>query len=292
MIVLCMIWGIQQVVIKLAAMDIAPIMQIALRSGLAAVLVYPFIPKGTPLLEKRYVLSGIGLAILFSAEFLLVALALSLTSAAHTVVLLYTAPIFVALGLHFTLPSEQLKALQWFGIGLAFAGVMLAFLGGQGQVWSSQAFWGDVMALAAGIMWAMTTIALRLSPLGDAPATQTLFYQLLGGFVFLLPVAYGLGQTQIVWSHTAILSMLFHVLVMAFFSLMLWFWLLRKYLANALGVFSFLTPMFGVLFGVLVLKEHVELHFIFGTALVLCGAMLVSANTWLLQKWQKKTLKI
>ena len=31
MIVLCMIWGIQQVVLKLAAPDISPIMQIAIR---------------------------------------------------------------------------------------------------------------------------------------------------------------------------------------------------------------------------------------------------------------------
>ena len=292
MVVLCMIWAIQQVIIKLAALDIAPIMQIALRSGLAAILVYPLIPKGTQLLNKDYLLPGIWLALLFSAEFLLVAQALSLTSAAHTVVLLYTAPIFVALGLHWKLPSEQLKPLQWIGIGLAFGGIMLAFLGREGQALSSQVFLGDLMALGAGIMWAMTTISLRLSQLGDAAPTQTLFYQLVGGFVFLLPIAYLLGQSSIHWSNTAILSMLFHVLVMSFFSLMLWFWLLRKYLANRLGVFSFLTPIFGVIFGVIFLNEKLELHFMIGTSLVMLGVMLVSSSAWLVQKWHKKTLKI
>ncbi len=36
MIVLCMVWGLQQVILKMAASDISPLMQIALRSGLAA----------------------------------------------------------------------------------------------------------------------------------------------------------------------------------------------------------------------------------------------------------------
>ncbi|MDP3192287.1 MAG: EamA/RhaT family transporter, partial [Rhodoferax sp.] len=38
MVVLCAIWGLQQVVLKATADDIAPIMQIGLRSGVAALL--------------------------------------------------------------------------------------------------------------------------------------------------------------------------------------------------------------------------------------------------------------
>ena len=39
MVLLCAIWGCQQVAIKLAAADIAPLLQVALRSGIAALLV-------------------------------------------------------------------------------------------------------------------------------------------------------------------------------------------------------------------------------------------------------------
>ena len=291
MIILCMIWGIQQVVIKLAAVDIAPIMQIALRAGLAAILVYPFIPKPSLLLDKSYLLPGMWLALFFAAEFLCVAQALTLTSAAHTVVLLYTAPIFVALGLHWKLPTEKLKAMQWLGIFLAFSGIVISFLGRGGHALSSQVLLGDVMALLAGVMWAMTTISLRLSKLSEAAATQTLFYQLAGSFILLLPVAALMGQTTIQWTQTAILSMLFHVVVMSFFSLMLWFWLLRKYLANSLGVFSFLTPIFGMLFGILFLGEQIELNFMLGTALVTLGVIVVSRADWLTDKLFKKALK-
>ena len=39
MVVLCAIWGLQQVVLKATAADISPVLQIGLRSGVAAVLV-------------------------------------------------------------------------------------------------------------------------------------------------------------------------------------------------------------------------------------------------------------
>lgn len=285
MMILCLIWGIQQVVLKLAAADIAPIMQIAIRSGLAALLVFPFIQlkAGTHLYSKEYLLPGIWLAFLFSAEFVLVAEALRYTTASHTVVLLYTAPIFVALGLHWKLPAEKLNLIQWSGILIAFFGIMLCFIGREqaSAELLQQTLFGDFLALMAGIMWALTTISLRLTRLSDAAPTQTLFYQLVGGCVFLLPVAFILGQTEIHWTAVAINSMIFHVLIMSFFSLMLWFWLLRKYLANGLGVFSFLTPIFGMIFGVIFLHEQIEMNFMLGTGLVLIGVLTVSLHGWI-----------
>lgn len=119
---LCILWGLQQVVLKLAAPDISAVMQIALRSGLSAFMVYPMIKlaKGTSLWGRDYLAAGILVGLLFAAEFFLVAQALRFTSAAHTVVLLYTAPIFVALGLHWKLPAERLSLIQWLGIACAF----------------------------------------------------------------------------------------------------------------------------------------------------------------------------
>ena len=288
MIVLCIVWGLQQVVLKIAAADISPIMQIAIRSGLSALLVFPLIQlqQGTHLYSKAYLWPGIWLAFLFSAEFLLVAQALILTSASHTVVLLYTAPIFVALGLHWKLPSERLSKVQWSGILIAFVGIVTTFIGRENLLEQglSQVVWGDLLALLAGIMWALTTISLRLSKLNEAHPTQTLFYQLLGGFVFLFPLAVLLGQAEIHWTYIAIGSLVFHTLIMSFMSLMLWFWLLRNYLASHLGVFSFLTPIFGLLFGVLLLNETIEPNFIFGTILVIVGVLVVSMQDWIKRK--------
>ena len=279
---LCILWGLQQVALKLAAPDISAVMQIALRSGLSAFMVYPMIKlaKGTSLWGRDYLAAGILVGLLFAAEFFLVAQALRFTSAAHTVVLLYTAPIFVALGLHWKLPAERLSLIQWLGIACAFFGIVIAFLfpPAVSQAAASSALWGDVLALLAGVLWAATTIAVRLTKLAEAPATQTLFYQLFIAFLVLFPVAFFMGQATIHWSVLSLTSLLFHTVVVSFASYLIWFWLLKKYLASQLGVFSFLTPIFGMCFGVVLLNEQLELNFLVGTCFVLMGVMVVSLH--------------
>lgn len=295
MFVLCIIWGLQQVILKMAAPDISAVMQIALRSGLSALMVYPMIKlaDGGSLWSRDYLAAGILVGVLFASEFFLVAQALRFTSASHTVVLLYTAPIFVALGLHWKLPSERLSMLQWSGIALAFFGISIAFLfhpTGSAAA-SSTVLWGDALALLAGILWAATTIAVRLTKLAEAPATQTLFYQLLIAFLLLFPLAFAMGQASIEWTPFAIGSLLFHTIIVSFASYLIWFWLLKEYLASRLGVFSFLTPLFGVLCGVVLLNEKIELNFIVGTVLVMLGIMVVSLQGWVQSRSFAKALK-
>ena len=250
---LCILWGLQQVVLKLAAPDISAVMQIALRSGLSALMVYPMIKlaKGTSLWGRDYLAAGILVGLLFAA-----------------------------LGLHWKLPSERLSLIQWLGIACAFLGIVIAFLfrPAASQAAASSALWGDALALLAGVLWAATTIAVRLTKLAEAPATQTLFYQLFIAFLVLLPVAFFMGQATIHWSVLSLTSLLFHTVVVSFASYLIWFWLLKKYLASQLGVFSFLTPIFGMCFGVVLLNEQLELNFLVGTCFVLMGVMVVSLH--------------
>lgn len=285
MLLLCAIWGSQQVAIKLAAEDIAPMLQVALRSGIAAVLV------GILLLWQRgwrgwlgsTWLAGILAGVLFALEFFFIALGLRYTSASHMAVFLYTAPIFSALGLHLMLPSERLRRLQWLGIALCFGGVVMAFgVGGEWSEIDADILLGDALGLCAGMAWGATTVVVRGSRLSEAPAGLTLFYQLTVAFVLLLGYALAmvdLGQVR--WTPLAIGSVLLQGVVVSFFTYLAWFWLLRRYLASNMAVFSFMTPLFGVTFGVLVLDEPLTLNFIIGSALVLAGIMLVSSERWL-----------
>ena len=286
MIVLCMVWGLQQVILKMAASDISPLMQIALRSGLAALLLLPLVllDQKSQLMNPKNVKAGALVAVLFSLEFFLLAQALQLTSASHAVVLLYTAPIFVALGLHWKLPSERLTLLQWTGIGIAFIGIVVTFIRPQQigvNTFQQQMLWGDLYALAAAIAWAATTVTVRLSSLAQAAVTQTLFYQLAGSFILLLGLAFFMGQAVVQWTPLVMGSLAFHTLIVSFASFLAWFWLLRNYLASRLGVFPYLSPLFGIIFGVWLLDENIEANFIFGTALVLLGILVVSLQGWL-----------
>ncbi len=283
MFVLCLTWALQQVLLKAAAVDISPMMQVALRSGISAVLVWLMMRwRGEPLdLAGRDWKPGLVVGLLFALEFLFVAEGIRHTTASHAAVFLYTAPIFVALALHWRLPSERLNRVQWTGILLAFAGVVLAFLWRGSHGSGGATLLGDFLVLVGAAGWAGTTVAVRLSSLANAPATRTLQYQLIGAFVVLLPAAWLMGLGEIRHTTLAWGSVLFQGILVSFASYLVWFWLLRKYLASRLGVFSFMTPLFGVALGVWLLGEPLEPGFVVGAVLVLLGILLVNGQAWL-----------
>jgi drug/metabolite transporter (DMT)-like permease len=280
MVLLCALWGLQQVAIKVAAPDVAPIMQVALRSGLSALLVAAWARwRGQPLhLLGPALRPGLLAGVLFAAEFLFVAEGLRRTTASHMAIFLYTSPVFTALGLHLALRSERLSRLQWTGILTAFTGIAVAFGGGILTSGAGPgALLGDLLGVAAGAAWGATTVVVRRSALSEAPPAQTLQYQLLVGFVLLLAAAALTGQagrvvlTPIAWS-----SLLFQGVVISFASYLAWFWLLRRYLASRISAFSFMTPLFGVTAGVVLLGEPLTPTFGGGALLVLAGITVVS----------------
>lgn len=280
MLLLCIPWGLQQIVIKLAINDMATIVQASLRSGIAAFLVAMLlIIKGgwQPSWKGTYK-AGIVIGLLFTGEFLFIALGLKYTTASHMAVFLYTAPIFSALGLNFFVASERLKPLQWLGITICFMGVLIAFGGSISlNELNTTLLLGDFFGLLAGFFWGATTIAVRTTKLSEAPASLTLFYQLFIGFVILLIIAITTGQfNNFKLTPISISSLLYQGVIVSFISYLVWFWLLRHYLANNLAVFSFMTPMFGVTFGVLILGEKLTINFIIGAILILAGILLVS----------------
>ena len=129
-VVLSMIWGFQQTAIKASAPDIGPLMQVALRSGGAAFLLWCanrfWLREKWNMNVKFTDALKVGLG--FAGEFFFVALGLQYTNASHISVLLYTAPFFAAIGLSIKLPEERLSAIQWAGLVTAFTGIATAFL--------------------------------------------------------------------------------------------------------------------------------------------------------------------
>lgn len=286
MIALCIVWGLQQVAIKVAAPSLNPVLQIGVRSSVAVVLLLVFmVVRGERFWHRDGTLwPGILAGLAFAAEFLFVGWGLLYTTASHMVVFLYTMPIFAALGLHWFIPGERLKTVQWVGIAIAFTGIVCAFSGsllmaGEGVDTTSMLI-GDAFGVVAGLLWAATILVIRATHLAETPASKTLLYQLVITGVLLVLFGYFFFQTEPVrMTPIAWVSLTFQSIVIGFISLLVWFWLLRNYLASRLSVFSFMTPLFGVLFGVWLLDEHLDLWFMVGASLVACGIVLVNWRT-------------
>ncbi len=118
------------------------------------------------------------------------------TTAAHTIVFLYTAPIFTALGLR-VLPEEHLSRLQWAGIGVAFLGIAVAFLGFDGRS-AVELLVGDALALLAGVSWGFSNVVLRRGRIGGASTAKTVFYQ-VATVAILLGVSCSGDRTDRIW---------------------------------------------------------------------------------------------
>lgn len=278
MLVLCAIWGFQQVAIKLAAGSMSPLLQMGLRSGLAALATLGVIAwRGEGHAFRRHtILPGLAIGVLFGTEFVLGGEALRFTSASHTTIYVYSAPIAAAIGLGLLRRDERLRAGQWLGVALSFVGVIVAFSGETDAARYPHMRLGDALALGGALGWACTTLVLRNSSLANAPASVTLFYQLAGAFVLCTGLAPIMHETAFRVTPILLASMGFQIVVVAFLSYLAWYALLRRYSAARLGVLSFMTPIFGVIAGVTVLNDKLSGAFIFGAVLILAGIVVVS----------------
>lgn len=279
MIALCLCWGLQQVAIKAAAPQMNPVLQVGIRSLVAALLVTGLmvLRKESLSVQDGTFRPGVLVGLLFGGEFVAVALGLNYTTAGHMAVFLYTAPVFTALGLHWFVKGERLSRRQWWGVTLAFLGIAVGYSGSLFVPDSTRFLVGDALGILGGVFWAATTLCIRASKLSEAPPTKTLLYQLAGAAILLLPLAWWNGhQHRIVPSPGLWVNIAFQCVVVAFVSYLCWFWLLRKYLATRLSIFSFLTPFFGVAFGVLLLGEPLDPRFVLGAILVLAGITIVN----------------
>jgi drug/metabolite transporter (DMT)-like permease len=281
MLLLCASWGFQQVTIKLAAPAVSPIMQAGLRSIIATLLLLAWARmRGLQLFGRDGTLAaGIGAGALFAAEFLFIYAGLGYTAASRMAVFIYLAPCLTALGLQWFVPGERLSAHQWFGVLLAFLGIVLAFAEGFGHA-QGATLQGDVFGVIAAFLWAATTVLIRTTRLASSSATKTLFYQLAVSAVVLPPASILVGESGVSEiTPLVIASLAYQGVLVAFASYLIWFWLLTRYLAGRLSVFTFLTPLFGVSFGVIFLAEPLSAAFLGAALLVGAGIVLVNRPT-------------
>ena len=278
MVLLTALWGFQQVTIKIIAEDVSLVMQAAIRSIAATVLLVAWArAHGARLLERDGTLpAGIAAGVLFAAEFVFIYAGLEHTHASRMVVFVYLTPPLTALGLHFFVRGERLVPGQWLGVLLAFAGLVIAFWDGL-RAEGRPTLLGDLFGVLAAVMWAATTIVIRASRLAHTTATKTLFYQLAVSAAVLPAMSLLLGEPGVVaLTPLAMASLAYQSVVVAFASYLAWFWLLTRYFAARLSVLSFLTPMFGVLFGVVFLSERLTGSFALAALLIATGIALVN----------------
>lgn len=277
MLMLCISWGFNQIAVKLALPDIPAMMQATLRSigALPVLLIVGWI-RGVKFFERDGSFwPGVLAGILFSFEFVLIYQGLRLTTASRAVVFLYTAPFFVALG-SFRLLGERLRASQWTGLALSFAGVALAIGVPQANV-DTSVLLGDLMIVGGGALWGATTVIAKGTKLRLAAPEKALGYQVAISIPILAAAAWLSGEKLThVPGPLAIAVVTYQAIWIVGLTFTIWFALVQAYSASKLSAFTFITPLFGVVASYLIMHDELTLAFGAAAVLVIAGLYLVN----------------
>jgi drug/metabolite transporter (DMT)-like permease len=271
-------WGFQQVTIKVANEGISPVLQAGLRSVGATLLVWGWsAARGQRTFERDGSL-GIGILVgaLFAGEFIFLYWGLLYTPASRGILFVYTAPFVVAVGAHFFIPGERLHRIHAIGLVCAFIGVAIAFEEGL-RLPQGRERLGDSMELLAAVLWGATTVVIKATGFQRLAPAKVLFYQLACSALALPLVSLAMGEPGITYATPLVITCLaYQTIFVAFFTYLLWFWLIAHYPAAKLAAFSFLTPLFGILSGAIFLAE--PLTGALAVAMVLVGAGIYLVN--------------
>src|SRR6202051_1905376 len=277
MLMLCVSGGFNQIAVKRALPDIPPMLQATIRSSGALVVLFLIARlRGVKMFERDGTLGpGLLAGVIFGVEFVLIYRGLLLTSASRAVVFLYTAPFFVALGSYVFL-GERLRASQWGGLALCFAGVALAIGVPQADV-DAKVLLGDLLIVGGGAMWAATTLIVKATALLRAAAGKGLGYQVAISIPILALAAWFSGETLTrVPGPLALSLMAYQAIWVVGLTFLLWFALVKTYSASKLSAFTFITPLFGVVASYFIMHDTLSLAFGAAALLVVAGLYLVN----------------
>jgi len=276
-VLICLTWGFNQPAIKLAIHDVPPLTQCAIRSSLATLILLGLMRwRGLPIVARDGTLAaGLIAGLLFGVEFLLIYRGLLYTTASRAVLFIYLAPFFVVIGARWLFPGDRFGPKQWLGLLMAFIGMVVAF-GAPAPTTEPRQLLGDLMMAIAALAWAATTLIIKSSALARVSPEKTLLYQLVVCVPIVALGALVFGERITAMPSVVALGSLAYQTIVVGTTFSLWFALIVKFSASRLSAFTFLTPLFGVAAGHLVLGEPLTPAFALAVLLVAAGLVLVN----------------
>lgn len=272
-----------QVVIAVVNEGLQPVFFAGIRSAGAVVCLWLwFVLRRRPLkLERKDLFFGVLMGFLFAFEFVLLFIALDLTTVSRSSILFYTMPLWLALLAHVFIPGERITPVKAMGQAFAFLGMVIAIL------WRSDAgeasLLGDVLAVVASLGWAGLAVIARTG-LKDVAPDRQLLWQVLVSAPLLIGVSLFFGPWIRALEPIHLWGLAFQIVIMVSAGFSLWLWLLTIYPAASVAAFSFLAPVFGVLLGWWLLDEPLGAPIILALALVSMGLILINRPAQVPQK--------
>jgi len=278
MLILTLLWGVNYSAIKYSNEGISPVFASTLRSLIASFCGAIYcLRKGEKLFHTDIrLLHGLVVGLLFGLEFACIYFGMLYTDSTRSVIFVYLSPVVVAVGAHFFLKGDRLTLLKTLGLMTAFVGILFVFYG-KPKTAKANMLIGDLLEIAAGVIWGATTLYIKRFMAGKVQPIHTFLYQLFFSIPILFVVSLILEPNWIYRIDPSIVTSIFYQsVIVAFISYFVWFKLIHQYSVSRLSAFTFFTPIFGVLSGILFLGEEFTFSLMVGLPMVSAGIFLVN----------------
>jgi drug/metabolite transporter (DMT)-like permease len=277
-ITLTLLWGFNYPAIKISNQGISPVFASALRSIIACIcgVIYCLCMKRKLFHKDIMLFHGFMVGLLFGLEFACIYVGLLHTDAARSVVFVYLSPFVVAVGAHFFIRGDRLTFLKVLGLILAFFGVVIVFQG-RPKVAKQTMLFGDILQIMAAFLWGATTLYIKKFMAAKIHPINTFLYQLFFSIPILLAVSLMLEPHWISKIDLTVgVALFYQSIIVAFASYFVWFKLIHEYAVSRLSAFTFFTPLFGVLFGIVFMGEEFTHSLMVGLPMVCLGIFCVN----------------
>jgi drug/metabolite transporter (DMT)-like permease len=273
-----LIWGINFSVLKVALRDFSPLAFNAVRFGLATSVMLGVLRwrRESLRIAPRDLLPVIGLGLmghtLYQALFIT---GVARTTPANAALLMATSPLFVVIYGR-VLGIERTNRLVWAGILLSFFGIVLLIFGGGGDLRvGGDTLLGDVLVLAAAMLWAAYTTGSKPLLARYSPVKLTAVTMLYGTIpLVLISIPQILHQDWGAVSQGAWACLLYSAIFAVVVAYTVWYTSVHRVGNARTAIFSNLTPVFAVIVAWLFLGIKLSPVQVLGAAVVLGGIVL------------------
>lgn len=182
-------------------------------------------------------------------------------------------PIFTRLFSPWINPSDSHPRGEWLGIGVGLLGVVLLVM----PSWQAP----DPTQMAAGLILLVMALGYAAGILGTrrfSPylnATENLCYQVIGGILFLAPLAFAFEPVHpFAWGFKTWLALLYLGFFSTFLAFLIFFWIVKQYGSTQAAVAPYFPPFVSLLLDRLILNTLPEPLSIVGGGVILLGVYL------------------
>ena len=272
------LWGGNVVAVTYSIDWLPPVAVGAVRFALGAIVMLAWCRiEGTTLRIARSetIMAATAAALLF-AQIATFNIGVGMTNSTHGVLLINTYIFGVSFIEHFLLATASVRAAQWLGMMVAAVGVFcIVQVRGEAVSSDERPFWpGDILLLFSSALLAVRIVYVR-HVVQKMPGSKLIFWHNL--LSIILFVAYSATTESLPTTApplSAVAGLLYQGLIVAGVCFVIHASLLTRYSASQISVFFFATPVFGVVFSVLLRGEPFN-------QLIALGAACVAAGIWM-----------